>query len=176
MRPDELAAWRLTLAAGWRHGVFRALRQVLEQAARWRWIDENPARYVKNPKPKPPTIEPFVSWAEIEAIADELDPPVAAIPLFAVGTGLRREEWCALERRDVDRGRRRRHRRARLHPAATEAVREDEQAEKARPTAPARPRGSKPLPRVLTRPSCSRPPEAATSTSSASASVSRSRR
>jgi integrase len=103
LRPDELAAWRLTLAAGWRHGVFRALRQVLEHAARWRWADENPARYVRNPKPKPPTIEPFASWTEIEAIADELDPRFAAIPLFAAGTGLRPEEWLALERRDVDR-------------------------------------------------------------------------
>jgi integrase len=90
--------------AGWRHGVFRALRQVLEQATRWRWIDENPARYVKNPKPKAPTIEPFESWAVIEAIANELDPRFAAIPLFPVGTGLRPEEWIALERRDVDRG------------------------------------------------------------------------
>jgi integrase len=77
---------------------------VLEQATRWRRIDENPARYVKNPKPKPPTIEPFESWEEIDAIADELDPRFAAIPLFAVGTGLRPEEWIALERRDIDRG------------------------------------------------------------------------
>jgi integrase len=104
LRPDELAAWRLTLAAGWRHGVFRALRQVLEHAARWRWVDENPAQYVRNPKPKPPTIEPFVSWEEIQAISAELHPRFAAVPLFAVGTGLRPEEWLALERRDVDRG------------------------------------------------------------------------
>jgi integrase len=103
LRPDELGAWRLTLSGGSRHDVFRALRQVLEQAERWQWIDRNPARYVKNPKPKRPEIQPFESWDEIDTIAAELDPRLAAIPVFAAGTGLRPEEWIALERRDVDR-------------------------------------------------------------------------
>jgi integrase len=102
LQPDELAAWRKRLSPGARHNVFRALRQVLEQAARWKWIDENPARHVKNPKPKAPEIQPFESWDEIDAIAAELSPAFAAIPVFAVGTGLRPEEWLALERRDVD--------------------------------------------------------------------------
>jgi integrase len=77
---------------------------VLEQAARWGWIEQNPARYIRNPKPKRTEFQPFASWEEIEAIVDELDPRFAAIPLFAAGTGLRPEEWTALERRDVDRG------------------------------------------------------------------------
>ncbi len=58
---------------------------------------------MKNSKPKAPEIDPFASWEEVDAIADELDPRFAAIPVFAVGTGLRPEEWVALERRDVDR-------------------------------------------------------------------------
>jgi integrase len=103
LRPDELAAWRRTLSEGSRSDLFRALRQVLEQASRWGWIEHNPARHIRNPKPKRAEFQPFASWDEIEAIAAELDPRFAAIPVFAAGTGLRPEEWIALERRDVDR-------------------------------------------------------------------------
>jgi integrase len=46
---------------------------------------------------------PFMSWKEIEAIAEELGPRFGPIATFAAGTGLRPEEWIALERRDVDR-------------------------------------------------------------------------
>jgi len=86
-------------APGNRHHAFRAVKQVLAQAERWEWIEKSPARHVKNPKPKAPEIEPLASWAEI----DELDPRFAAIPIFAVGTGLRPEEWLALTRADLDR-------------------------------------------------------------------------
>lgn len=103
IQPYELGTWRRTLSEGSRHDVFRALKQVLEQAARWRWIEENPARHIKNPKPRRSEIQPFASWEEIDAIAAEMDPRFAAIPVFAVGTGLRPEEWLALERRDLDR-------------------------------------------------------------------------
>src|SRR5215211_4496535 len=102
LRPDELAAWRKKISN--RHHAFRAVKQVLAQAERWEWIEKSPARRIANPKPKAPEITPFASWEEIEAIAVELDPRFAAIPIFAVGTGLRPEEWIALERRDVDRG------------------------------------------------------------------------
>jgi integrase len=102
LRPDELAAWRRSLPAN-RHHQFRAVAQVLNQAVRWEWIDKSPARHIANPKPKAPEIQPFTDWAEIVAIVEEMDPRFAAIPLFAVGTGLRPEEWIALERRDVDR-------------------------------------------------------------------------
>jgi integrase len=76
---------------------------VLRQAERWEWIERSPARHITNPKPKAPEIVPFASWEEVEAIAEELDPRFAAIPVFATGTGLRPEEWIALERRDLDR-------------------------------------------------------------------------
>ncbi len=97
-----MAAWRRNLLAN-AHYAFRAVKQVLRQAERWEWIEKSPARHITNPKPKAPEIVPFVSWEEIEAIADELDPRFAVIPIFATGTGLRPEEWTALERRDLDR-------------------------------------------------------------------------
>jgi integrase len=40
---------------------------------------------------------------EIEAIAAELSPRYVPLPAFAAATGLRPEEWQALERRDIDR-------------------------------------------------------------------------
>jgi integrase len=43
------------------------------------------------------------SWPELELVAAELPLRYRAIPFFAGGSGLRPEEWLALERRDVDR-------------------------------------------------------------------------
>jgi integrase len=40
---------------------------------------------------------------ELDAIAAELSPAYAPLPTFASETGLRPEEWGALERRDIDR-------------------------------------------------------------------------
>jgi integrase len=45
----------------------------------------------------------YLSGRDPALISAELDPRFAAVPLFAVDTGLRPEEWLALERRDVDR-------------------------------------------------------------------------
>ncbi len=41
--------------------------------------------------------------AEVDAIAVELAPMYAPLPMFAAATGLRPGEWAALERKDVAR-------------------------------------------------------------------------
>lgn len=79
------------------------MKQVLRQAVAWRMLEESPATGVKNPKPKAPEIRPFESWEEVQGIGTELGLRFGPIITFAVGTGLRPEEWIALERRDVDR-------------------------------------------------------------------------
>ncbi len=102
----ELEDWRAGLSPGSRHNVFRSFRQALRWAHERGLTEREPSRGIRNPKRrrherKP--ITPFESWEEVFAVADELDPRYRAIPIFAVGTGLRPEEWLALERSDIDR-------------------------------------------------------------------------
>ena len=99
----EIGKWRKTLPTGSAHYVHRAFRQVLAYAVRCRYLSENPAALIQNPRPKREEIRAFGSWHDIHSLAAELPPAFRAIPPFVAGTGLRPEEWIALERRDVDR-------------------------------------------------------------------------
>ena len=99
----EIAEWQTTLPAGYRHALMRALRQVLNAAIRWRLIRENPAKLAgKNPRPQRTEVAFFESLADVDKAARELG-RYGAIAIFGVETGLRPEEWIALERRDIDR-------------------------------------------------------------------------
>jgi integrase len=100
---DEIGAWRMTIPEGHRWEATQAFRQVLNAGVRWKALEENPAKLVPNPAPKRAEILPFSSWEQLEPLAVELGPRWGAIAIFAAGTGLRPEEWIALERRDVDR-------------------------------------------------------------------------
>jgi integrase len=99
----EIAAWRKRLPDGSAWHIHKALRQVLHYAVAVGLLAENPAVKVKNPEPKRREVQAFGTWEELGAVAAELSPTFAALPIVAAGTGLRPSEWIALERRDVDR-------------------------------------------------------------------------
>ena len=104
LRSQELAAWRMTIAAGHRFEATQALRQVLARAVDWGLIDTNPAKVgVGNPQRRPTEMRPFESWAELDAVAAKLGPRHGPMVIFAAATGLRPGEWIALEHRDIDR-------------------------------------------------------------------------
>lgn len=99
----EIAGWQAALPPRAGHGIVQAFRQVLEAAVRWERIQRNPAKAAgRNPKPPLRAVRVF-GRAELDAIAAELTPAFAPLPVFAAATGLRPEEWQALERRDIDR-------------------------------------------------------------------------
>jgi integrase len=103
---DDLADFRLTLPDRFAHDVMRALRQTCAAAVRWGYMSANPATAAgENPQPAPRAVRAY-SRAELDAVEAELGPADGPIVAFAAATGLRPQEWLALERRDVDRDRR----------------------------------------------------------------------
>jgi integrase len=94
------------------------LRQALEAACRWGYITKNPAKLAgPNRQLAPRRVRAF-TLAELVAISEELSAPYHSLPSFAAATGLRPEEWAALERRDIDRAAR--------HVSVRRTVSEDE--------------------------------------------------
>lgn len=97
-----VAAWRKRLPEGSAWHAHKALRQVLGYAVRSKLVGENVAQAVPNPEPKRREVPTFGAWVELERLAEELPPERRSLPILVAGTGLRPEEWLALERRDVD--------------------------------------------------------------------------
>lgn len=100
---DEIAAWRAKLPASSRYRLTSAFRQTLAAAVRWRYITRNPAvDFGRNPQPRADELHPFTR-EQIDALAVELGKAYGPLVVFAAETGLRTNEWVALERRDLDR-------------------------------------------------------------------------
>jgi integrase len=98
---EEIRRWRQTIPEGHRWEATQALKAAFNWAEDADLIDKNPARKVKNPIPTRTEKRPFETWADVEAVAEELG-EWGTIAIFAAGTGLRPGEWIALERRDLD--------------------------------------------------------------------------
>lgn len=99
----DIASWSARLPARSRHDYVRALRQVLDAGVRWGHLTVNPAALAgRNPMPPTRSIRVYTR-DELDAIALELPPAYVTLPAFAAATGLRPQEWAALERGDVDR-------------------------------------------------------------------------
>jgi hypothetical protein len=99
---SEIAGWRARQPERVRHARLGALRQVLDAAVRWGYASRNPAKIAgRNPKPAPRAVRAFTP-DELDAIAAELPPAFHPLPRIAAATGLRPEEWQALERQEVD--------------------------------------------------------------------------
>jgi integrase len=100
---DDIARWRAGLGDGSRFRQTAALRQCLGAAVRWRYMTRNPAVEAgRNPQPRSEELLPFTP-EQVDALEDELGPVFGPLVVFAAETGLRTNEWVALERRDVDR-------------------------------------------------------------------------
>jgi integrase len=104
LSPEQVCAWRLTVAEGHRFEATQALRQVLKRAVAWKLIDENPAKRVPNPSRRCREQRPFDSWAQLRSVAEPLGPTFGPMVVFAAATGPRPSELFALEHGDVDRG------------------------------------------------------------------------
>jgi integrase len=103
LQVHELGAWRKRLPERSAWAITKALRQVLNYAVRVGLVDENVATKIPNPEPKRREVLAFETVGDLECLGEELSPAFRSLPVFAGLTGLRPEEWIALERRDVDR-------------------------------------------------------------------------
>lgn len=108
--PENIGRWikHLPVSAKTKQHVLGAMRQVLSAGVIWGYLPVSPARpaAVKSPPSQAPDIGPFESWDEVFAVARAAG-RYRPLVIFACATGLRPEEWSALQWRDIEQGARR---------------------------------------------------------------------
>jgi integrase len=103
LRPAEIAAWRMTIPPRHRFEATQALRQTLTRAVSRGMLNTNSAkRGIENPQRPRFEQRPFQTWAELHRLAGRIGPRHGPLVMFAAATGLRPDEWLALEHRDID--------------------------------------------------------------------------
>jgi integrase len=103
LRPQEIAAWRMTISAGHRFEATASAAAGADARGAVGMIDVNPATHgVDNPQRRRTEKRPFESWAQLADLASRLSDRSGPMVMFASATGLRPGEWIALERRDID--------------------------------------------------------------------------
>jgi integrase len=102
IRSSEVEAWRGQILAGHRFEATQAFRQLLAWGVEHGFAQRNVAKKVKNPSPRTRKVEPFRSWEDIEAVAEEIGPHYGPAVLFAAETGMRPAEWIGLEWGNID--------------------------------------------------------------------------
>jgi integrase len=99
----DIASWRAAQPETSRYRLMLALRQCLSAAERWQYITRNPAKDAgPNPEPGAEELHPFTP-DEVDRLAAELGPVYGPLAVLAAETGLRTNEWVAVERKDIDR-------------------------------------------------------------------------
>jgi integrase len=86
--------------------VLMVCRLILDEAVRRKFIRTNPCHNVKPPRLRPRD-NVFLTVEQVQALADQLDPPLDLLVLTAAGSGLRAGELNGLRVRDVELLRRR---------------------------------------------------------------------
>jgi integrase len=108
--PENIGRWikHLPVSQKTKQHALGAMRQVLSAGVVWGYLPVSPARpaAVKSPPSQAPDILPFESWDEVFAVARAAG-RYRPLVVFACATGLRPEEWSALQWRNIDRGARR---------------------------------------------------------------------
>ena len=80
--------------------ALRAMRQILRFGVECGFLERNPAS-IKGPAPARRNIKPFESRAQVFAVAAKAG-QYGPLIRFACATGLRPQEWMALEWRSID--------------------------------------------------------------------------